>query len=1200
MGLLLASGLARAQESAPVTVDASPSAAELLRRAQEIAPQNPGEAARLLQESVDRFAGKLVPWPPEPDRYRGTLAAVEDQLRVRDDVRERWLSQEGPVAERAVSEGRWLEAASTRAATPAGLQAMLLLAQRAMDDGRRFEARLWIDRALRHALIQDAQRARLLAAQSALQDEAPRPRIEPGVARETEAWQPLWSQENPTSWLARRRSEGDPDFVARNLDAQVEDGSALAAQPRFDRDAVLVADGTSVQALDRFSGSVLWRTLVGTATDRPSQSLGDLTVAVPMGNLVVTYPGHALPDQRSGLARVTALDRGTGQKRWECTIDGLDRPEFEELFPHGDPLPLGDLVLVQARKSNSRLESAAWILALEVRTGRLRWAIPLGAAGGVRLAASRPLGSLKAVGDDVFAATSLGVVARIDGATGETRWLRRWPAPIREPRGTSPAWQLPSPVADARLVAWLAPDASTLVGLDPSDGRTLWTLPIGVDTPVGAARSLLLGPDLLYAIGDDVVALDRNDPRRVVWRLGERLPDRSGPIRGATVLGTLADGSEAMVVPLADRVLVIAPADGRILGVWLGRGGANPALDSGQLVLAGPSAITMLMPGTDGERVLRERLAADPGDPRRGLALMELGRSWKRPALILDGATAASSALAGTPEAAAEGLRQEIITRLLEPTTVSLVGPEDAERLLGLAQAMATTPAQRAGVLLARAGRALGDDRDSSAGQAWRSIVSDPVLSLALVPTDPNRQVAAGALARHALAEQGDASAMEWERSLRAPVPQLPAAPIGALTARTRWLEGSITPQTTLALRSRPTDAVLMHERSGLTLRRAPALDPAWRIPIETREPIVLEWAPRLVVWCPTGAIDGAVLSIDPRDGSLGFREDSVSRLFEPRAMGDEDRLERSRLTRIDAGASAGRVLVLRGDGAVLAIPSMGNGTPSWRVQAPLRRMDAFDENDSLLAMVGPRGSGDSLPTIVVLRTEDGAVAHESPWPEALGSPNWIALVPQGVAVGGSDGAAVLDLAPGLPVRWLLTDPRLRAVDPEALVEGRLIVADGQRRLSALGLRDAAFTPDALQVSDPSQAGSVVSLQPLPQGWLAHRMNNLTLHSELGALRGETFATGLRRHDQVAIASDGIIAVELVQPDGLRPTAGGNSFAVRRHAPEQGLRQIGPPIVLQAEGLDLSGATAVRGWLLLGGEDRSLAIAGDAGTAEPR
>jgi hypothetical protein len=1199
-GLLLAVATARAQESAPVTIDASPSAAELLERAQEIAAQNPGESARLIQEAVDRFAGKLVPWPPEPFRYRSVAQAALDLLQANAGVRERWLMQEGPVAERAVSEGFWIETVRARAATPAGLQAMLLLAQYAMDGGRPLEARLWVGRALEHPALDAPTRAKLLAAQASLRVASSTVVAASTAQREVEDWQPLWMADNPTSWLGRLRNGQDPELGSRALDARIEDGSALAAQPRFDGDTVLLADGANVRVFDRFSGSRLRSMPVGLNSDRPSQSLGDLTVAVPAGELLVTLPGHALPDQRSGLSRVVALQRKDGQRVWDVPIESLGRAEFEDLFPHGEPLLVGDLVVVQARKSNSRLESAAWILAFEARTGRLQWAVPIGAAGGVRLAASRPLSSPSAVGDDVFVATSLGVVARLDGATGDTRWLRRWPAPIREPRTASPAWQLPSPVADAKLVAWLAPDTTTLVGLDPTDGRTLWTVPIGVDTPIGPARTLLLDPAHIYAIGDDVVALDRADPTRIAWRLEERLPDRVGPIRGAVTMGTMADGSRALVVPRADRVLIIAPEDGRIVGQWNGPGGGNPALDGGQLALAGAYGLGVLMPASAGERVLRERLAQQPGDPLRALALVELGRSWKRPQLVMDGATAAVQALRTDPSQD-ERIRDQIVLRMLEPSTLSVLDRDQAERMLSLARSIAVSPAQNARVLLARASRAAGDGRAAAAAESWRQIVQDPALDQVLLEPDPARSVAAGVMARHALARQGDAAAVAWETALRArtTVPSLPT--VGALQSRTRWVPGSLVDDSPIARNQRPIDAVLLHERTALTARRASDLEPLWRVPIETRDAQVLAWSPRWIVWCPLDAADGALLAIEPKDGRVAIRVDSVARLFEQRVEAPAaDRQERGRLERIDACVSGEHVVLLRGDGSALALAVDGSGTIDWKQKAPIRRVDAFDEDDRCIAMVGPRGAGETVPTIVVLDTAEGRTILEAPWPAEIGNPNWIALVPGGVAAAGSEGIVVLERMPGMPVRWRLQDSRFRGLDLGPLVGERLLLSDGQRRLAAVSLRDGEFTLDHLRGSDASPITAVNSIRAIPSGWLVHQLNGLTLHDDRGALQGEAFAATVRRHDQVAEAADGIYSSEIVQGDVMRPAGPGVLLAVRRFAPDQGLRAIDSPIVVQVEGLRLGDARAIDGWLLLGGDDQTLAIAGDAGSAKPR
>lgn len=1194
-------GLARAQESAPVTIDTSSSATQLLRRAEDIAAENPGEAARLVQEAADRFAGKLVPWPPETDRYRSAAAAAEDLLRANPAVLDRWLKREAPVAERAVAEGAWIETVRARGATPAALVAMQRLAQRAMDEGRAFEARLWIERALRHPSLDEATRARLEAARATLQEKPPMRLPASTAARAVAEWQPLWSEENPTSWVARRRAEQEPGVLPRGLDEQLEDGLGLAAQPRFEGDAVLLADGATVAAFDRFSGSPLWRTVVGALADRPAQSLCDLTVAVPAGDLVFTLPGHALPDQRSGMPRVVALDRASGQRRWDSSFDAFGRDEFEDLFPHGEPLPVGDLVVVQARKSNSRLESAAWVLALEARSGRLRWALPIGAAGGVRLAASRPLGSPCAVGDDVFVATSLGVVARLDGATGETRWLRRWPAPIREPRAASPAWQLPSPVADDRLVAWLAPDAATLVGLDPADGRTQWELRVGVDTPVGAVRTLLLGAEHLYAIGDDVVALDRADPRKVAWRLQERLPDRAGPIRGGVSLGTLSDGSAALVVPLADQVLVLAPSDGRIVGLWKGRGGANTALDSGQLALCDARNLSLLMPADDGEGVLRARLAEAPDDPRRGLALVELGRSWKRPQLVVDGAIAAAAALQRNAGDSARDLREEIVLRLLEPDTLSAVTSAEADRLVELARSIAVSPAQQARVLLAGAERAAGEGRAPEAVRALRAVAADPSLAQALVTVEPGRQVAAGALARGMLARMSDTEAQAAERALRvsATTPDLPR--VGALRGDARWLSGSLVPVEASALVARPIDAVLLHERNGLTMRRAPALEPAWSLPIELRDCIVLAWTPRLVVWSPTEASDAVLLSIDPSDGRPAARIDSVAKLLGAReAAAGEPREERFMLSRLEAGVADGRIIVTRGDGRVTALDD--SGAQAWSVQAPLRRMDARDLRAGVLAMIGPAGADEADPVVVLLATNDGAVTHRVAWPRPLGAPRWVSLVPRGVALGGAEGVAVLDLAPGLPVRWMTLDSRAGALEPDQALGGRLLLSDAraQRRRSAISLLDGTFFPDALQLTDPAGPGSVHAVRALPQGWLVHRLGGLTLHDEQGDLKGSAFSATGRRHDEVALASDGVFSIELVQQDLARPSADGRIYSIRRHLPGEGLRSADQPIVFEVDGLRLTGVETLPGWLLLGGEERTLAIPGKSSAPEPR
>lgn len=1190
-GLLLALP-ASAQESAPVTVDASPSAAELLRRADDASASNPAESARLVQQVLDGFARKLVPWPPEADRYRSAAAAAEDFLRTHPAVLERWLRQEAPVAERAIAAGELVETVRSRAGTPAALQAMLALAQRSMDDGRVFDARAWIARAERHPMLDPAMRARLAAARSALDavERAAHPMpVTRASAEQGGEWQPLWSVQLPMSWYARTSTDPDSGLLRRASPMQLADGSALATAPRIDGDAVLIADGAVVQALDRFSGSALWRTQVGSATDRASAPLADLAVAAPLHDLVVTLPGHALPEQRSGSPRIVALDRSTGQRRWELSLSSSQAPEFEDLFPHGEPVAVGDLVIVQARKSNSRLETAAWLLAIDAASGRIRWAIPLGAAGGVRLAASRPLSSPVTLADDLVAASSLGVVARLDGATGETRWLRRWSAPIREVRSTSPPWQLPSPVADERLVAWLAPDATTLVALDPADGHTLWTRPVGADSRIGPARTLLLDDRTLFAIGDDVVAIDRDNPDRIAWSLSGSL-GHDVAIRGSVSIGTLADGTRALAVPTADAVLLLAPADGRPLGSWRLAGGGNTALQSGQVVACGAQSASMAMQAADGERLLRERLVLNPGDARRGLALLELGRSWKRPALVLEGATAAVQALRAAPDDAA--LRDELLHRLIDRGTLEATDGPATEKLLAFAGDLAQTPAQRAEVLLTQARQSIAAGRVADGGRPLRAILDGADTRTAIVRADAQRSVQAGVLALQALAASGDGSAVTRLAAMRVPVAEPPAAEIGEMQPAPRMLRGSLILEADDAIAERPRGSVLLQEPMALCLRRGPALEAAWRVPFVGAAPIVASWAPNLVVWSPAGRDDGRLISIDASDGSVRFERRGIGDLFDPIEAGSGgDAAEGSALRAVELFRAGQLLLLQRGDGQTVALRLDGSGGPAWRARPPVQSVRAADANAQAYAVIGPSGTDlEDVSAIFVGRAADGSEWFRGACPEGVGRPIWLHLVPGGLAIGGTEGAAVVDLEPGLPLRWIQREPRARNGSPVSFGGRWLVQADTQGRLTGLALDDGEIRSGFLQGSQPQSDDATTSARLVGGHWVVHRLKALTTHAPDGALDGEAVGAPLRRHDAIAIAGDTVVSAEIVQPDQMRALSHLPQFALRRLRLGQGLRQQGPPLTVQSEGLRLAGLTVVDGWVVIGGDDRSIAI----------
>lgn len=1238
LGLLAWS--ARAQESAPVTVDASPTAAQLLQQAEAAAAASPAEAARLVQESVDRFAGKLVPWPPEPDRFRPIEAAAESWLQAHPEVLARWLAVEAPVAQRQLEEGQWITVALLRPLAPAAATATLHLAQAALDAGRPSEAWDWIARALRHPDLAASDRERAVAARDVILARWPRPSTAtPARGESVESWQPLWSQPLATAWIARRVRDMDPAAAAQLRQSAGVDGSSLLAAPIFDAGSLLLSDGVQAMAFDRFSGSLLWSTGFGRPDDRLGGPMGDVAALVAADGQAVTFPGHALADQRSGPPGVLALDARTGRRLWDFRLDRVPVETMEELFPHGRPLIHDDVVVVQARKSNSRLESAAWVLGLDRAEERLRWATSLGAAGGLRLAASRPLGSPVAAGGDVVAASSLGVVARIDAGRGAVRWLRRWPPPVREPRDASPPWQLPSPVADDRLVAWMAPDGATLVGLEPADGRVLWTRATGVDAPTGLVRTLLMDSDRLYAVGEDLVAIPRADPKAIAWKLSERLGAPCA-IRGEVSLGTLADGSLAIVVPTLTRVLVVAPEDGRVIGELPVAGGGNTTLAAGQLAIATADRLCVAMPGERGERLLRDRLAERPDDPRRGLALIELGRAWKRGPLMVDGALATAKALDAVGDAEAASVREEVIGRLLDAEVLATVGPEQSGRMLELAAQLARTPRQRAAVALQQADRAQAESRVPEAAEICGKLWADPVLAGALLQAGSDRSVAAGVLAIERVAGMGPserksfldsgilmlrspeavdraararqlATLMESRDALRQVVASLPVASggvesallqrlvgpgsalrlaaCGALEPAVRQLPGSLLEQSLEAMADGNRGVLLLHETGELVARTGPAIEERWRVPLPEKGPTVLAWSPTLCLWSRSGPDDGVLMSLDPSTGATRFRIDGVQSLFGPvpHAAGEAGGPDLRGIECLRAGSL---VLLSRGDGEMTAIRVDGDGKPAWKLGRSEWPRLAADATEWAVALVrGPTDASEAPPSITLLDARDGSPWLAGPWPEAIGSPRGVRLLPEGLAAFGDVGVAMLELQPGLPPRWLQSDRRVASSEWRGCTADRLLVKDRSSDLiHGLSLDSGGLQPGILEIAQSGRLDPVANLLPIPEGLLAHRFDRVSLHDATGRRIGMDAVAGERRFDLVQPVRGAVVIADLGgrQADlGLAPP-----LLLRTLEPATGLRLRGETIAVQTAGERLVAMDAVDGWILLGLEGRTLAI----------
>lgn len=1231
------------QDSLPVTVDASPTAHEQLERARELAARNPAEAARLVQEVLDGPGNKLVPWPPVPDRFRPAVAAAEDLLRTQPALRQAWLRVQAPIARRQLEQGDWMTVAFRRLQTPAGVQACLQLAQQAIDGGRLAEADAWLEHVLDHPDVPATQVATVVQVRQrlgkAIQDDMP-VATEPILARpdapDVASPEPL---DYEAIWSLDTRSDSVPIDSGRG---RVGGGPRPAV--RFASQDLVWTDGFDVRALDRFSGSKLWQhQLLRTPSGLRAMPSEPASLAVA-GERIMVLPGLAGSDGRTGPSTVVALDRSTGRQAWRTELDRLGDAVTEELFPHGDALVVGDAVVVQARRSSQQMETAAWLIAMDLRDGSPRWSRPFGAAGGLRLSLSRPLSSPAAIGTDVIVGSSLGVVARVGSALGRIRWLRTWPPPLREPTVEFSPWQRPDPVTDGRIVAWLGPDGESLITLDARDGSTRHSVTTGPGTALGTVRTLVMGDPLLLAVGDDVTAISPDAPDQPVWRLSDREPSAPGTILGRVTMGTLANGSAALVVPLESGVRILDPNTGTVVGRWNRPGGGQPALQGGQLVMADEERLELAMPAREGERLLRDRLAQAPADPRRGMALLELGVASKRPDLVLDGARAVRQTLEQPESQASAAVREQVVKRLTASDLIAGLPDSDARMLLAMAGEVARTTPDRLAVVLASAELDARTGQAEEAVLAWWNVWTDPAMRHEPIRIDSSHTVAAGphALARGSdigpqvrqelcqklLAAAGAASdplerlrnaralmALQGVEASRIWIPTLsrgqpswiatalsdlggseaePSPRALPMQPAARWLAGSLVPEGREARQERPLDGVLLRSPSELMFRSGPDLAERWRHPL-TQLPVVAAWHPMLVLWSAAGSEDGSLTALDPTTGRELARVGSVRDILPP---GNATRTE---LECLRCGPS---LIILRKDGAMACLDLDGLGL-RWTAE-PEESILCGDASAWAVVTVRP-GQDDGPPRVTLRDTTSGQIRFQGTVPTAIGEPRWVRANAHGVLIGASLGVAMLELADGLPPRWqranLPTKP-----DWKELWAPWLLLKDRQEELLGIDLEIGSLRRDFMALNrGPSPGGPVVDVRPLQEGLLVHRTNRLSLHARDGSILGVEASGREELWELIAPAGGGLVVSRLERlrqgagVDRSKPVGVGHVALLHTLDPTQGLRLCAAPMRVDTGRGQVEDIDVIEGWVLLSADQRTAAIpTADPGAPAPR
>ncbi len=821
-------GSAWGQLESPVTVDDSPWAFQTLRMAEDMIVPNPGEASRLLQSVLDQAPLKLVPISADrPDQFVSARRRIHTLLQSHDSLLDRYRQMEGPVAEERLAKGDLEGAAQSMLLTLAGLRAQLELAQRDAEAGqfnlastrlaevanhpdlsdKRLRATYWTLRGIT-AIGLDRTADADVAVQSlqAGDDEASKSGLSllqrmrggfptaredanslfdtTGVIESANDWHRIWSEASIGMLFDRRmRSIEDMMYTTpQDRERRRRDGELLTATGAVRGSMLYVNEGSVVRAMDRFSHRERWSAKVAPLTpDRESGSVGDLNLITLRGDALVVVMGFAFSEERSAGGLLARLDVETGDAIWRVNLAHLPgRADLSDLFPHGQPIITDNTVYVMARRVTAQMEALAYVVAIDLSTGNLRWARFISSASGRVSGSHRWYSTLTERDGDLYVSSSLGSVARLHGTNGEIAWLRRLPAPIRESREDLRPWEIGAAAVTNDSVLALSPDESRVFVFDRSTGADRASYSTGPSEVWGDVRYIFSAGETIFAVGADVCAFDADELSAPRWRLSTGLgsgvtSDRPNlGIRGRVHLAT-----DTLLVPRSQDLVVVAADTGRVLqriALAEPESPANPIAVGPQIIMVMSDRIESYMPFSEAESLLRARAEESPHDAERILALLHLGLQARNPKLCMDAAGLGQAAIdPGADESAAKD-RADLFDALLDIHHSGLIAEtSDGDRLHGLIGAMAATPEQRLIHLLTLGDWLMTRNRRAGAVETWQSILTTPALADAMLTeesiTRPGAAIATERLAKavHRMgveiyATQSDFAARELSR----------------------------------------------------------------------------------------------------------------------------------------------------------------------------------------------------------------------------------------------------------------------------------------------------------------------------------------------------------------------------------------------------------------------------------------------------
>ena len=336
---------------------------------------------------------------------------------------------------------------------------------------------------------------------------------------------PVFAETVPAAWQVRFGDSIRAGMTAGEA-SQWHDNDFSYAVPRVAVDGPnLYANYLNhVFAVELATGKLLWRS--GSFHNAEVAAMGDQARMIDAARYaILAAPGYVwtlgkdLKDNNMmATAQITCRRAGDGEVVWQTK----DFADYVGIDLVGLPILAGDLLLIAGKSTPNNFGQdnipRQFVLAIRPRDGKLLWKTEVGVFREAQqryyfyMKDNSPQPRLAYHAGSIFVDTHVGVLARIDAASGVLEWGYGYPTdPVKGqsmfffygmPQDPTPIGSPPLTDGEALLVKGAKSDQ--IAAIDPDRMKVLWTRPIGK-----ATRAIGADAQAIYLGGGDLEAFDR-------------------------------------------------------------------------------------------------------------------------------------------------------------------------------------------------------------------------------------------------------------------------------------------------------------------------------------------------------------------------------------------------------------------------------------------------------------------------------------------------------------------------------------------------------------------------------------------------------------------------------------------------------------------------------------------------------------------